>query len=220
MVDSETGFLGRWARRKTDILQGKPVVDPQVQPVVAPAVVVIAREDSAVPSTSPNVVPAAADTHSPALSLDDVRLLTKESDFAPYVVRGVDAGVRNAAMKKLFADPHFNVMDGLDIYIDDYSISDPIPQAMLRQMTGSKLLNLFDDDSDNHDNTDTSGAQISRPAPEPALDSESTVLTLDDDVSINEVTPADARPLTAKTNATSTPSDSGVNPLSDIPRPP
>jgi hypothetical protein len=29
--------------------------------------------------------------------------------------------VKNAAMKKLFADPHFNVMDRLDIYIDDYS---------------------------------------------------------------------------------------------------
>ena len=30
-------------------------------------------------------------------------------------------------MKKLFADPHYNVMDGLDVYIDDYSKPDPIP---------------------------------------------------------------------------------------------
>jgi hypothetical protein len=35
--------------------------------------------------------------------------------------------VKNAAFKKLFADPHFNVMDGLDIYIDDYSKPDPLP---------------------------------------------------------------------------------------------
>ena len=56
--------------------------------------------------------------------------------------------VRNAAMKKLFADPQFNVMDGLDIYIDDYSKSDPIPEAMLRAMTSSKFLKLFDDEED------------------------------------------------------------------------
>jgi hypothetical protein len=56
--------------------------------------------------------------------------------------------VRNAAMKKLFADPHFNVMDGLDIYIDDYSLSDPIPESMLRQMASAKFLKLFDDDED------------------------------------------------------------------------
>ena len=30
-------------------------------------------------------------------------------------------------MKKLFSDPHFNVMDGLDTYIDDYGKPDPIP---------------------------------------------------------------------------------------------
>jgi len=54
--------------------------------------------------------------------------------------------VKSAAMKKLFSDPHFNVMDGLDTYIDDYNKPDPIPLAMLRQMNQSKLLRLFDDD--------------------------------------------------------------------------
>jgi hypothetical protein len=52
-------------------------------------------------------------------------------------------------MKKLFADPHFNVMDRLDIYIDDYSQPDPLPLAMLRQMTSAKTLNLFDDEPEN-----------------------------------------------------------------------
>jgi len=39
--------------------------------------------------------------------------------------------VRRAALKKLFSDPRFNVMDGLDVYVDDYSKSEPIPPAML-----------------------------------------------------------------------------------------
>jgi hypothetical protein len=37
--------------------------------------------------------------------------------------------VRNAALKKLFTDPHFNVMDGLDVYIDDYGKPDPCRPA-------------------------------------------------------------------------------------------
>ena len=36
-----------------------------------------------------------------------------------------------AALKRLFTDPHFNVMDGLDVYIDDYSKTEPIPPAMM-----------------------------------------------------------------------------------------
>jgi hypothetical protein len=40
-------------------------------------------------------------------------------------------------MKKLFSDPHFNVMDGLDSYIADYGKPDPIPLSMLRLMNQS-----------------------------------------------------------------------------------
>ena len=64
-------------------------------------------------------------------------------------------------MKKLFADPHFNVMDGLDIYIDDYSKSDPIPESMLRQMASAKFLKLFDEDEED---AGTNG-ELSAPAP-------------------------------------------------------
>jgi hypothetical protein len=49
-------------------------------------------------------------------------------------------------VKKLFTDPHFNLMDGLDIYIDDYTKPDPIPAAMLRELAQSRMLKLFDDE--------------------------------------------------------------------------
>jgi hypothetical protein len=61
---------------------------------------------------------------------------------------GVDPAVQQAAMKKMFTDPHFNVMDGLDIYIDDYSKSDPIPLEMLKRMVQSDMLNLFRKDKE------------------------------------------------------------------------
>ena len=34
----------------------------------------------------------------------------------------------------LLHDPRFNVMDGLDTYIDDYSKDDPIPEEMLKKL--------------------------------------------------------------------------------------
>ena len=53
-----------------------------------------------------------------------------------------------SALKKLFADPHFNRMDGLDIYIDDYTKPDPMPRAMLARLNQSRLLGLFEEDEE------------------------------------------------------------------------
>jgi Protein of unknown function (DUF3306) len=158
------GFLGRWARRKNDALQGKPLEEPAV--VVPQVPLAVAAANAAVVPQAP---PANEEAPEPVreLSLDDAKLLTKDSDFKPFMASNVGPEVRNAAMKKLFADPHFNVMDGLDIYVDDYSISEPIPEAMLRHMTSAKFLKIFDDDegedkekaaAENPDNPDSSGA--------------------------------------------------------------
>ena len=155
MVEETRGFLGRWARRKTDALQGVPLDEPEA-PVTSGTGAKLAFQSPAeiAPMAPPSPTPA-ADTveppENPVLSLDDVRLLTKDSDFKPFMAPGVGPEVRNAAMKKLFADPHFNVMDGLDIYIDDYSLADPIPESMLRQMVSSKFLKLFDEDDEEED---------------------------------------------------------------------
>lgn len=149
MADEQIGFLGRWARRKSDVLNGKDVQEP----------VVIAKP--VLPGPVEGQAPAGPVQRieePPELSLDDVKLLTKDSDFKPFMAQNVASDVRNAAMKKLFADPHFNVMDGLDIYIDDYSKSDPIPEAMLRAMTSSKFLKLFDQEEDAEKNGDAAPA--------------------------------------------------------------
>ena len=139
MVEEQNGFLGRWARRKTDVLQGRAVEEPVVlaKPVLPEQ-----------PANQLKPVEADLAESPPAPSLEDVKLLTKDSDFKPFMAHNVGIDVRNAAMKKLFTDPHFNIMDGLDIYIDDYSKSDPIPEAMLRAMNGSKFLKLFDEEED------------------------------------------------------------------------
>lgn len=139
---SADGFLSRWSRRKAAVQGGVESVD-ELPVASGPEPPVTSAAATELPvSPPPAAVPATPPP--PALTMDDVARLTPESDYARFVNRSVDPGVRNAAMKKLFTDPHYNIMDGLDIYIDDYGIADPIPESMLRQMVQSKALGLFD----------------------------------------------------------------------------
>ena len=158
MTDEADGFVSRWARRKAQA-RGGVVIAREAAPVAAP--IAVTPAELVAPPAAPCVeVPAAA----PQPTLADVALLTRESDYSRFVMAGVDEGVKRAAMKKLFADPHFNVMDGLDTYIADYGKPDPIPLAMLRRMNQSKFLKLFDDDDE--EDAVTVAAKIAAPATE------------------------------------------------------
>ena len=80
----------------------------------------------------------------PPVTLEDVEKIDRFApDFSAFMKPDVDPAVQQAALKKMFTDPHFNVMDGLDIYIDDYSKPDPLPTGMLERMVQSDMLNLF-----------------------------------------------------------------------------
>jgi hypothetical protein len=60
--------------------------------------------------------------------------LSFESEFRAFMRGKVDEGIRRAALRKFFSTPCFNVMDGLGVYIDDYSKEAPIPPGMLAQL--------------------------------------------------------------------------------------
>jgi hypothetical protein len=153
------GFLGRWSRRKLDAKDGKPLAPEPVReakvelplPQPSPAggrgseLIPAKTGDPASPShhRGEGRGEAAAPEVPPPPTLDDVDTLTPQSDFTRFVRPDVTPEVKNAAMKKLFADPHFNVMDGLDVYIDDYSKPDPIPESMLKQLVAGQFLGLF-----------------------------------------------------------------------------
>jgi len=132
MSDSDTPFLSRWSRRKAAVREGKAVPEEAQAPVVPP------QRPAAPPPQE-----AMADS-APLPTLADVAQLSPGDDIARFVAPCVDESVKRAALKTLFADPHFNVMDGLDIYIDDYSKPDPIPLDVLRRLTQSETLGLFD----------------------------------------------------------------------------
>jgi len=73
----------------------------------------------------------AVDPTAPPPELPPADQLTFDSDYRAFFHPKVGEDTRRAALKKLFSDPRFNVMDGLDVYIDDYSKTEPIPPAML-----------------------------------------------------------------------------------------
>ena len=129
-LDKIGNFLSRWSRRKLEQVQ------PASEPPAPPAV-----------ETTPSAAgeSASVDRGAPPVELPPVESLTPESDFKPFMQPNVEPGVKRAALKQLFKDPHFNVMDGLDTYIDDYSVADPIPQAMMKTMYQARQ-HLFSDE--------------------------------------------------------------------------
>ena len=123
------GFLNRWSRLKSgeNLEPEKKVVD-QSKPEL---------------TSSPELKQEPADTKelTPSATLEDVEKIDRFApDFSAFMKPDVDPAVQQAAMKKMFSDPHFNVMDGLDIYIDDYSISEPIPAAMMATLNHARTL--------------------------------------------------------------------------------
>ena len=113
-------FLTRWSRRKEEARREVPEPAP---------------EKVADPKAPPELPP-----------LDK---LTIESDYRGFFHPKVSEDMRRAALKKLFSDPHFNVMDGLDVYIDDNSKTEPIPAAMLASLKQAQnILRWAKEDAD------------------------------------------------------------------------
>jgi hypothetical protein len=129
--EAKDPFLSRWSQRKVAARRGEALPEPaapQPPPALAPA-----TETSASARAEPAIELPSLDT-----------LKGLESDYKAFLQPEVDPATRSAALRKLFGDPHFNTMDRLDVYIDDYSIPDPIPAAMLKTLSAARSLGLFD----------------------------------------------------------------------------
>jgi len=176
MAGDDTGFLARWSRRKVLARQGQEPAEPEATDTLAPIATPAAVGPPAAPSEAVAPVTVAAEgpaasqgaTVEPTLTLTDVARLTHESDFTRFVAPGVNSEVKNAALKKLFGDPHFNVMDGLDTYIDDYNKADPLPAGLALQMMQAKFLGLLEPDPEPVANSTAATATPLHSNPEPA----------------------------------------------------
>jgi len=156
----DSGFLSRWARRKADARRGLPQPEPAVHELAAPVPRAAETEgEGGAPEHDAKALP-------PPPTLADVGQLNADSDYTRFVAADVEPQVRNAAMKKLFSEPGFNVMDGLDVYIDDYGKPDPLPPSVLRRLVQSRMLGLFDDPP--RDDADTPAGAADRGPTTPA----------------------------------------------------
>lgn len=130
-MSGDDNFLSRWSRRKLEARRGAPGEDaPKPEP--APV------------ASTPAAQVAAPDAAPEPVALPPIESLTPESDFTPFMKPEVEPSLRTQALKTLFRDPHFNVMDGLDVYIDDYSKPDPIPEGWLEKMTQVARLGAYE----------------------------------------------------------------------------
>lgn len=142
-------FLERWSRLKRG-----DAAAPPAPPAPAPAV----------PASAAEAAPADA----PAQGLPAVESLDLAADFTAFMKEEVSESLRRAALRKLFSDPHFHFerMDKLDIYIDDYSGKDPIPAEMMQKLRQFETL-LRDDEpapADVADAADAADATAAAPA--------------------------------------------------------
>ncbi|MCL4746323.1 MAG: DUF3306 domain-containing protein [Burkholderiaceae bacterium] len=177
-MSADETFLNRWSRRKRTHADPATTPESQAQAPESqwqrtqPRPQALAARELPKIGSDPCRAPAPADGRSGAAGqargeaaaqtgrqdpnegarspqpLPSVESLRHDSDFTAFMKTGVDPSTRAAALRRLFSDPHFNEMDGLDIYIDDYGKPDPIPLAMLRMMNQARSLGLFSDASD------------------------------------------------------------------------
>lgn len=117
--DNET-FLGRWSRLKRE--EEKKISEPAVPPAEE-----VAKEADAPP-------------------LPPTETLTPQSDFSAFMHPKVLDSVRRVALKKLFADPHFNVEDLNEAYSGDWTGGEPITQEMLARLNQARMHLLSDED--------------------------------------------------------------------------
>jgi hypothetical protein len=127
--------LKRWSDRK--LAAARAPADPVPVAPPAPRAGGDAEPPPAQARPAATVAPVQPAADAP---LPPVETLTFDADFTAFMQPGVDPTLKRAALKRLFTDPRFNVMDGLDVYIDDYTKPDPIDAETVRGLVQARYL--------------------------------------------------------------------------------
>lgn len=143
-------FLERWSRlkRRGD---SAPASAGVASDEIAPGEEAAAPAEGSLPAEAGEPHPGAArgadalSGPAAAASLPPIETLDLDADFTGFLKKEVGEPLRRAALRKLFSDPHFNRMDGLDTYIGDYSAADPIPPDIMKRLRQFKT--FLEDDS-------------------------------------------------------------------------
>jgi hypothetical protein len=119
MSEDREPFLDRWSRLKT-----KEREAAQEPPAAAPVPAPVKAEE--------------------ALPLPNIEDLKPDSDFRPFMNASVDPATRRDALKKLFADAHFNTPDPFEPFSGDLRVAESISPELLKTLNQAKKL-LFEE---------------------------------------------------------------------------
>ena len=140
--DGGENFLSRWSRRKVEAR------NPGAGEAAAVPVASVPPASVASPGSGADGDAAGTATPVELPPVDSLKGL--EGDYAGFLKPEVDDALRRSALKKLFADPHFNVIDVNEAYSGDWATASPVPAAALAMMEQVKHL-LVDPDETNKD---------------------------------------------------------------------
>ncbi|HQR50576.1 MAG TPA: DUF3306 domain-containing protein [Methylophilaceae bacterium] len=62
------------------------------------------------------------------------------ADFSPFMHPEVDGATRRTALRKLFMTDHYRTMDGLDVYVEDYSHPAELPAELLATLDHAQAM--------------------------------------------------------------------------------
>jgi hypothetical protein len=129
MAKENEPFLARWSRLKREGGDAEQV--------------------PAAPSASDGAHPAGGNaTEAPMPELPPIDQLPHESDFRPFMDPRVPDALRRAALRKLYADPQFNVQDMLDDFAEDYTLLETLPAGMADKLAHARRTLLGRDEAD------------------------------------------------------------------------
>ena len=138
--DNET-FLGRWSRLKRE-------------------------EEKKLPEKSEGAQAPEPKQEAEAPPLPPMESLTPQSDFSAFMHPKVQDSLRRIALKKLFADPHFNVEDLNEAYSGDWTGGEPITEAMLKKLNQARTHLFSDEERKKLEDEEAQAAAASAPAPQ------------------------------------------------------
>jgi Protein of unknown function (DUF3306) len=135
---SEALSLSRWSRLKREQRATQPV-DAAVRPEPAEGSV---ASDSAseIAAKTPQSTGTIGAHLQQTPELPPLSSISLTEDFTPFMQAKVPQMLKQQALKALFKEPHFNVMDGLDIYIDDYTVFEPISAEVMDKLSAWKSI--------------------------------------------------------------------------------
>lgn len=136
-------FLSRWSKRKLEVRAQEKLAEeaPAIQGKASVSAVNVESENRAheLVKADSQVQPV-PDPELPLPTEADLLAVKQGGDIKAFMVDKVSTELKNKAFKALFSRPEFNVMDGLDIYIDDYNKFTPLSKEDIGKMTLSKQL--------------------------------------------------------------------------------